>query len=314
MTTPTPELTPAQIAAETEWKTKQARSLQHVTELATQRMVEAEIAHRGPVEAPRSEAFPALSAFLAAATVADDAKKASRDAEARKLENGEVSEARALTTRHGQLKVEYLTRVAEATSIDFDKLIRGTPENLAFDADSRSMRSRTHEAIRRFQRVVPVAYQLLNSTFGDQGLPRDTSPMNLEAAAMLVKAAIDGGQTHDHLSGQLDMSFRRNQAALHFWIERGRNLVEGTTRLCKEFDETEKEMLAALAEVTPLETPTPAREKFGIPPDQPRPVQESASSYADWSPFDPPTRIPPDNIEVTPLVGGGAQVRRKGRR
>jgi hypothetical protein len=97
-------------------------------------------------------------------------------------------------------------------------------------------------------------------------------------------------------------------------LGKARALVAATEHWCEQFEKAEAELQAALDGVELDAVPT--TEKVGLSRDEPEPVKESRTSLRDFDPRDHDAIAAPprDDLRVTRLAGGGAEVSRSMKR
>jgi hypothetical protein len=240
--------------------------------------------------------FTARTAEVTAAAAAD------RTAEARKLEAGQVAEAKSLETRHGILKKKYQERVEGAFGTDFAALLASLPEGLQHDPDRQGLVAVNHLAVYAYKAAAEHARELLRSSFGDRVQGNDPDPVNLSGAAQQVENAIIGGQTHDALTGLVAPVFLRAISHLTWWVEKGRNFVDATERAVKAFDQAESKLKKILATVEPTDGP-PSEKVSYLPPIE-RTREMGSTSYVDFDPREHTVKQKKSDVEIVPLGQG----------
>jgi hypothetical protein len=218
-----------------------------------------------------------------------DAHAAER-AEAERIARPKVSEARALETKHGILKRQYLDRVEQAFNTDWPKFLAAVREEVIWDPASNRSVSANHRHIHRYRATAELARAGLTSTFGEQQGKEVLKALSLGFAAQQVESALDHDRHHVSDTARdggrirvLAMDFKAGVDALEWWLVKIRALVAETEKACASFLDAEKLLREMLVRVGTAQ-PAADTNKYTIPllPAQPTPV--GGSSYQDFDP------------------------------
>jgi hypothetical protein len=187
-----------------------------------------------------------LARLAEPAQEATAAERDARQAEAAAHVGDLLARGRGAETKLGQLRAKHLDKIQAVANTDFKSARASLPHDFVVGTAV----SPTRSALHALENVAREAVAALTSTLGDRSRDKnDIDPISLRDAMNEVRMALDGGHTHDTLTGALAGGFRRGVSHLRVWVERGERTAAAAEDLVARFDVAAARAEAALAEV-----------------------------------------------------------------